>query len=126
MYHQAIEQVSKTVLIRERYDNFIGGKWVAPVEGRYFDNPSPITGKTLCHVARSSAADINLAIDAAHKAKDAWGKTSPAQRSAILYKIPDAREKTLDVIAIIESLDNGKPIRETTHADMPLGVDHFR
>jgi aldehyde dehydrogenase len=126
MYHQAIEQVSKTVLIRERYDNFIGGKWVAPVEGRYFDNPSPVTGKTLCQVARSSAADIELALDAAHKAKDAWGKTSVAQRSAILNKIADTIEKNLDVLAMIETLDNGKPIRETTHADMPLAVDHFR
>jgi hypothetical protein len=71
MYHEAIEKVSKQVLIRDRYDNFIGGKWVAPVEGRYFDNPSPITGKKLCSVPRSSAADIELALDAAHKAKDA-------------------------------------------------------
>jgi aldehyde dehydrogenase len=76
MYHEAIEKVSKQVLIRERYDNFIGGKWVAPTEGRYFDNPSPVTGKRLCSVPRSSAADIELALDAAHKAKDAWGKTS--------------------------------------------------
>ena len=81
MYHEAIEKVSKQVLIRERYDNFIGGKWVAPVEGRYFDNPSPVTGKRLCSVPRSSAADIELALDAAHKAKDAWGKTSVAERS---------------------------------------------
>ena len=126
MYHQAIEQVSKTVLIRERYDNFIGGKWVAPVEGRYFDNPSPITGKKLCEVPRSSAADINLALDAAHKAKDAWGKTSVAERSAILYKIAETIEKNLDVLAMIETLDNGKPIRETTNADIPLAIDHFR
>ena len=75
MYHEAIEKVSKQVLIRERYENFIGGKWVAPQEGRYFDNPSPVTGKRLCSVPRSSAADIELALDAAHKAKDAWGKT---------------------------------------------------
>jgi len=81
MYQQAIDQVSKQVLIRERYGNFIGGQWVEPVEGRYFDNPSPITGKKLCDVPRSSAADIELALDAAHKAKDAWGKTAPAERS---------------------------------------------
>ena len=81
MYHEAIEKVSKQVLIRDRYDNFIGGKWVAPSEGRYFDNPSPVTGKKLCAVPRSTAADIELALDAAHKAKDAWGKTSVAERS---------------------------------------------
>ena len=81
MYQQALDQVSKQVLIRDGYDNFIGGKWVAPVEGRYFDNPSPITGHKLCEVPRSSAADIELALDAAHKAKDAWGKTSPAERA---------------------------------------------
>ena len=126
MYHQAIEQVSKTVLIRERYDNFIGGAWVAPVEGKYFDNPSPVTGKTLCHVARSTAADIELALDAAHKAKDAWGKTSATERSAILLKIADVMEKNLSVLAMVETLDNGKPIRETTYADVPLAIDHFR
>jgi aldehyde dehydrogenase len=81
MYHEAIEKVSKQVLIRDRYDNFIGGKWVAPSEGRYFDNPSPVTGKKLCAVPRSTAADIELALDAAHKAKDAWGKTSVAKRA---------------------------------------------
>jgi Aldehyde dehydrogenase family len=74
MYHEAIEKVSKQVLIRERYDNFIGGKWVAPAEGRYFDNPSPVTGKKLCSVPRSTAADIELALDAAHKARDAWAR----------------------------------------------------
>ena len=82
MFQQALEKVSKQVLIRDRYANFIGGKWVAPVEGRYFDNPSPITGKRLCQVrALDSAADIELALDAAHKAKDAWGKTPVADRS---------------------------------------------
>src|ERR1700755_1201327 len=95
MYHEAIEKVSKQVLIRERYDNFIGGKWVAPAEGRYFDNPSPVTGKKLCSVPRSSAADIELALDAAHKAKDAWGKTSVAERSRILNKIADQLEAIL-------------------------------
>ena len=126
MYQQALDQVSKQVLIRERYDNFIGGKWVAPVEGRYFDNPSPVTGQKLCDVPRSSAADIELALDAAHKAKDAWGKTSPAERSKVLNKIADVIEQKLDLIALIETLDNGKPLRETTFADLPLAVDHFR
>src|ERR1700691_5002782 len=126
MYHEAIEKVSKQVLIRDRYDNFIGGKWVAPAEGRYFDNPSPVTGKKLCSVPRSSAADIELALDAAHKAKDAWGKTSVTERSLILNKIADKLEANLDLLALVETLDNGKPIRETTYADMPLVVDHWR
>ena len=126
MYQEAIEKVSKQVLIRERYDNFIGGRWVAPVEGRYFDNPSPITGKKLCSVPRSSAADIELALDAAHKAKDAWGKTSVAERSRLLNKVADKLEANLDLLALVETLDNGKPIRETTYADMPLVVDHWR
>ena len=126
MFQQALDQVSKEVLIRERYDNFIGGKWVAPVEGRYFDNPSPVTGKKLCEVPRSSAADIELALDAAHKAKDAWGKTSAAERAKILNRIADKLEQKLDLVAMIETLDNGKPIRETTLADLPLAVDHFR
>ena len=126
MFQQALDQVSKEVLIRERYDNYIGGKWVAPVEGRYFDNPSPVTGKKLCEVPRSSAADIELALDAAHKAKDAWGKTSAAERAKVLNRIADRLEQKLDLVAMIETLDNGKPIRETTLADMPLAVDHFR
>src|ERR1700689_1479969 len=126
MYHEAIEKVSKQVLIRDRYDNFIGGKWVAPTEGRYFDNPSPVTGKKLCSVPRSSAADVELALDAAPKAKDAWGKTSVAERSRILNKIADKLEANLDLLALVETLDNGKPIRETTHADMPLVINHWR
>src|ERR1035441_5258673 len=126
MYHEAIEKVSKEVLIRDRYDNFIGGKWVAPKEGRYFDNPSPVTGKKLCSVPRSSASDIELALDAAHKAKDAWGKTSVSERWLILNRIADKLEANLDLLALVETLDNGKPIRETTYADMPLVVDHWR
>ncbi len=104
----------------------IGGKWVAPVEGRYFDNPSPVTGKRLCAVPRSSAADIELALDAAHKAKDAWGKTSVAERALILNRIADKMEANLDLLALVETLDNGKPIRETTYVDLPLCVDHWR
>jgi acyl-CoA reductase-like NAD-dependent aldehyde dehydrogenase len=122
MYHEAIEKVSKQVLIRDRYDNFIGGKWVAPAEGRFFDNPSPVTGKKLCAVPRSSAADIELALDAAHKAKDAWGKTPVAERSRLLNRIADKLEANLDLLALVETLDNGKPIRESTYADMPLVV----
>jgi aldehyde dehydrogenase len=126
MFQQALDKVSKQLLIRDRYDNFIGGKWVAPTEGKYFDNPSPVTGKRLCEVPRSSAADIEVALDAAHKAKDAWGKTSVAERSRILNKIADKLEANLDLLALVETLDNGKPIRETTYADMPLVVDHWR
>src|SRR5580692_7032363 len=126
MDHEAIEKVSKQVLIRDRYDNFIGGTWVARVEARYFDNPSPVTGKKLCSVPRSSAADIELALDAAHKARDAWGKTSVAERSLILNRIADKLQANLDLLALVETLDNGKPIRETTYADMPLVVDHWR
>ncbi|TDR85342.1 aldehyde dehydrogenase [Enterovirga rhinocerotis] len=126
MYQQAIEKISANVLIRKRYDNFIGGQWVAPADGRYFDNPSPITGQTLCEVPRSSAKDIELALDAAHKAKDAWGRTSVQERSRILARIADKLEANLDLLALVETLDNGKAIRETTHADMPLVVDHWR
>jgi aldehyde dehydrogenase len=126
MYQQALDTISKQVLIRPTYDNFIGGKFVAPVEGRYFDNPSPVTGAKLCQVARSSAADVELALDAAHKAKDAWGKTPVAERSALLNKIADKMASNLDLLALVETLDNGKPIRETTYADIPLCIDHWR
>ena len=126
MFQQALDQVQKQVLIRDRYENYIGGKWVAPVEGRYFDNPSPVTGKSLCQVPRSTAADIELALDAAHKAKEAWGRTSAAERAKVLNRIADTLESKLELVAMIETLDNGKPIRETTLADLPLAVDHFR
>src|SRR5271168_4283776 len=126
MFQQALNKVSKQHLIRPTYDNFIGGKLVAPVEGRYFDNLSPVTGAKLCQVARSSAADIELALDAAHKAKDAWGRTPVAERSVILNKIADKMAANLDLLALIETLDNGKPIRESTYADLPLCVDHWR
>ncbi|MBR0794242.1 aldehyde dehydrogenase [Bradyrhizobium jicamae] len=126
MYQEALAKVTGTRLIRDRFENFIGGKWVAPVKGQYFDNPSPVTGKRLCQVARSTAEDIELALDAAHKARDAWGKTSVTERAKVLNKIADIIETNLDLLAMVETLDNGKPIRETTHADMPLAVDHFR
>jgi aldehyde dehydrogenase len=126
MYQEALAKVTGKKLIRDKFENFIGGKWIAPVKGQYFDNPSPVTGKTLCHVARSTAEDIELALDAAHKAKDAWGITSATERAKILNKIADVIENNLDLLAMVETLDNGKPIRETTYADMPLAVDHFR
>jgi aldehyde dehydrogenase len=109
-----------------RYDNYIGGEWVAPTEGRYFENPTPVTGKTFCEVARSDEADIEKALDAAHAAAPAWGKTSPAERAVILNKIADRIEANLESIAVAEAWDNGKPVRETLNADMPLAVDHFR
>ncbi len=108
------------------YDNFIGGKWVPPVAGRYFDNVSPITGKPVCRVARSDADDIEFALDAAHGAREAWGRTPPAERSLILLRIADRMEQNLAKLALAETWDNGKPIRETTAADIPLAIDHFR
>ncbi len=109
-----------------RYDNYIGGQWVAPTAGRYFENPTPVTGAVFCEVARSDEADIDKALDAAHAAAPAWGKTSPAERALILNKIADRIEENLESIAVAESWDNGKPVRETLNADIPLAVDHFR
>ncbi|MCB0936261.1 MAG: aldehyde dehydrogenase family protein, partial [Mycobacterium sp.] len=111
---------------QSRYDNFIGGDWVAPVGGEYFGNPTPVTGEAFCEVARSTEADIEKALDAAHAAAPAWGKTSAAERAVILNKIADRIEANLETIALAESWDNGKPIRETLNADIPLAVDHFR
>ncbi len=111
---------------KDRYDNFIGGKFVPPVHGRYFDNITPITGAKVCEVARSDGADVELALDAAHDAKEAWGRTSASERANILLKIADRLEDNLQLLAQAETWDNGKPIRETTAADIPLSVDHFR
>ncbi|MGI4846803.1 MAG: aldehyde dehydrogenase [Janthinobacterium lividum] len=111
---------------KERYDNFIGGRFVAPVKGQYFENISPVIGRAFCEIARSSAEDIELALDAAHAAKKAWGKTSTTERSRILNKIADRMEENLAVLATAETIDNGKPIRESTAADIPLAIDHFR
>ncbi|MBK5187744.1 MAG: aldehyde dehydrogenase family protein [Gemmatimonadaceae bacterium] len=115
-----------TIPIKSRYDNWINGRFRAPVKGQYFSNPTPITGQHLCDVARSTAEDVELALDAAHAAADAWGKTSPAARSIILNKIADRLEQNLSAIAVIETIDNGKAIRETMNADLPLAIDHFR
>jgi len=114
------------VPFRKRYDNFIGGQWVAPAKGQYFENITPVTGKVFCEVARSTAEDVERALDAAHAAKAAWGKTSPTERSNILHRIAQRMEENLPMLAMAETWDNGKPIRETTLADMPLAVDHFR
>ncbi|MFX0578671.1 aldehyde dehydrogenase [Nocardia nepalensis] len=109
-----------------RYDNWIGGEWVAPVKGQYFENPTPVTGQTFCEVARGTAEDIELALDAAHAAAPAWGRTAVAERALILNRIADRMEEHLDAIALAETWDNGKPIRETLAADIPLAIDHFR
>src|ERR1700710_3315179 len=111
---------------KSRYDNWIGGEYVAPVNGNYFENPSPVNGKVFCEVAQSTAEDIELALDAAHAAAPAWGKTSVATRAVILNKIADRIEQNLEMLAVGETWDNGKPVRETLAADMPLAVDHFR
>jgi len=109
-----------------RYDNFIGGEWVPPVKGQYFENPTPVTGRTFTEVARGTAEDIELALDAAHGAAPGWGRTSAADRAAVLLKIADAMEQNLEALAVAETWDNGKPVRETLAADIPLAIDHFR
>ena len=110
----------------KRYENYIGGEWKAPKAGKYFDNISPITGQPVCEIARSDASDIEAALDAAHTAKEAWGRTAVAERAQMLNKIADRIEANLEKIALAETWDNGKPIRETMAADIPLAVDHFR
>ncbi|MGD0990409.1 MAG: aldehyde dehydrogenase family protein [Candidatus Sulfotelmatobacter sp.] len=112
--------------VKSKYENFIGGRWVAPLKGKYFTDYSPINGEPICEIARSSAEDIEKALDAAHAVKDLWGRTAPAVRSSILLKIADAMEENLELLALAETLDNGKPIRETRAADVPLSIDHFR
>jgi aldehyde dehydrogenase len=111
---------------KAQYENFIGGQWTAPVKGQYFENVSPIDGKVFTKVARSTKEDIELALDAAHQAFPAWSKTSVTQRSNMLLKIADIMEKNLEYLAAVETIDNGKAIRETLAADLPLCVDHFR
>ncbi len=111
---------------KKRYDNFIGGTFVPPVKGQYFPNVSPLIGQPFTEVARSSAEDVEQALDAAHAARESWGRTSVAERATILNKIADRMEAKLSVLATAETIDNGKPIRETTLADIPLAIDHFR
>jgi aldehyde dehydrogenase len=126
MAYVAPNQPGSVVSFPERYDNFIGGKWVPPVEGEYFDDITPVTGKPFVQTARSQAADIELALDAAHGAFETWGRTSTTQRSNILLKIADRMEENLEQLAVAETWDNGKPVRETLAADLPLAIDHFR
>jgi aldehyde dehydrogenase len=109
-----------------RYDNWIGGRRVAPVKGAYFENISPVTGRPFCEIARGTAEDIELALDAAHAAAPSWGKTSATDRSNVLLKIADRMEANLEALAVAETWDNGKPVRETLAADIPLAIDHFR
>ena len=109
-----------------KYGNFIGGEFREPVNGRYFENTTPVTGGKLCDIARSDEADVNLALDAAHAAKDKWGRTSTTERANILNKIADRMEANLELLARAETWDNGKPLRETMAADIPLAIDHFR
>lgn len=122
----ALERVSSKITIRKRYDNYIGGNWVPPAKGQYFENRTPISGEIVCEIARSTAEDIETALDAAHVAAATWTKTSAAQRAEILNKMADRLEAHLAEIATVETIDNGKPIRETMAADIPLAVDHFR
>lgn len=114
------------VSFKDRYDNFIGGEYVPPTNGKYFENPSPVTGEVFCEIARSTKEDVELALDAAHKAKDAWGTTSVAERANMLNKIADRMEENLEMLAVAETWDNGKAVREPLAADLPLAIDHFR
>ena len=114
------------VTFKKQYDNWIGGDFKAPVSGEYFDNPSPVDGQVFTRVARSNAQDVNLALDAAHAAAEGWGQTSPAERAVILNKIADRMQENLELLAVAETWENGKPVRETLNADLPLAIDHFR
>lgn len=124
--YEAPGNAGSIVSLKSRYNNFIGGEWVAPEKGQYMPNISPVTGKPFCEVAKSTVEDVNKALDAAHEAKDAWGSASLAERAAVLNRIADAIEANLEMLAVAESWENGKPVRETLAADIPLAVDHFR
>ena len=126
MIYAAPGAAGAKIAFKDRYDNFIGGTWTPPVKGEYFNVITPTTGKAYTMAARSTAEDIELALDAAHAAADKWGKTDAATRSNILLKIADRLEQNLELLAYAETVDNGKPIRETLNADIPLTVDHFR
>src|ERR1035441_7691447 len=119
-------QLDNKTSFRPRYGNYIGGKWAEPASGQYFENVTPITGKTFCEIPRSNAQDIDRALDAAHAAREAWGHTSPTHRAGIMNQIAQRMEDNLDMLALAETYDNGKPIRETKAADLPLAVDHWR
>lgn len=126
MIYEQPGKPNSLVTFKTKYDNYINGKWIAPSNNQYFENVTPVTGEVFCKVARSTKEDIDIALDAAHAAKDAWGKTSPAERATILNKIADRMEENLEKLAVAETWDNGKAIRETLNADIPLAIDHFR
>ena len=119
-------KLSETVSFRPRYGNYIGGRWVERVSGQYFENVTPVTGKVFCEIPRSNAQDIDRALDAAHAARVAWGHTSPTHRANIMIQIAQRMEDNLEMLALAETWDNGKPIRETMAADIPLAIDHWR
>src|SRR6202051_4666380 len=121
-----LKTLERKIPLRSRYENFIGGEWIAPLKGGYFDNVSPTTGQVICQIARSQADDVECAIDAAHAAADGWGRMAVAERARILNRVADRMEQYLPFLAAVETYDNGKPIRETNLADLPLAVDHFR
>jgi aldehyde dehydrogenase len=124
--YEAPGRAGSPVELKPRYDNFIGGEWVPPTLGKYHENLSPVTGQPFCEVPQSSAEDIELALDAAHAAKDAWGETSLAGRAEVLNAIADALDEHREMLAVAETWENGKPVRETLAADLPLAADHFR
>jgi aldehyde dehydrogenase len=119
-------KLSETMSFRPRYGNYIGGRWVEPVSGQYFENVTPVTGKVFCEIPRSNAADVDKALDAAHAARAAWGHSSPTHRANIMNQIAQRMEDNLEMLALAETWDNGKPIRETMAADLPLAIDHWR
>ena len=114
------------VSFKKRYDNYINGEWAAPAMGQYFDNITPVTGEVFCQVARGTAADVDKALDAAHAAAPAFGATTPAERARLLNRIADRMEEHLEELTVAETWENGKAVRETLAADIPLAIDHFR
>ncbi|HRD91208.1 MAG TPA: aldehyde dehydrogenase family protein, partial [Accumulibacter sp.] len=126
MLYAAPGTAGAKIAYQARYDNFIAGRWLPPVKGQYFDVITPISGRPYTQVARSTAEDIELALDAAHAAADKWGRTAPADRANVLLRIADRLEAKLEILAYAETVDNGKPMRETLNADIPLTIDHFR
>lgn len=126
MFEQAVKAMNAAPVFRSRYDNFIGGRWCPPVDGEYFADHSPINGRLIAQFAQSTAADVEIALDAAHSAREAWARVSPAERARLLNRIADRLEDNLELLALAETIDNGKPIRETRAADVPLAIDHFR
>ena len=126
MFQQAIDTVRAKGHAPSRYGNFIGGRWVEPIRGEYFTDHSPINGRQLAEIAKSSPEDVEAALDAAHRAKEGWARMAPAERAKILNCVADRLEENLELLALAETMDNGKPIRETRGADVPLAIDHFR